>query len=575
MSLVPQAIPINDQQRLHYRLLLIVTMALTCASLLVDGSSMVLSLIANTLIITNGVAGWFSADADPWVQRPAVTATGLLIIQALLSMTSVWLGVPLLAILAQPGISVLILACLMTAVLALTIASEYHKYRPGGRALLRARRYYRVASGAALTSWLLLLLHPAMAGRYLETDRVYQGLLLLNSLLVALLLWQTWRARSHDRLLMSVAGLTGGLLLAHVSTEVVALFLVLPPSADGLHLITLTGLWCVLVAMSVLSLRRPVPPLPLLDEATIKPQASRNPETEATEAMAKQPSLVADYISLTKPRVLSLLLLTTLASMFITGEGSPSFSLILWTLLGGYLAAGGAGAINCAFDSDIDLLMGRTGRRPVPSGRISRHNALLFGLVLSLLAFVVLATFTTLLAAALSMVGVVYYAFVYTCLLKRHTWQNIVIGGGAGALPPLVGWAAVAGSLSLPAIVLFMIVFYWTPPHFWALALVKEKDYARAGVPMLPVVAGEHETRWQIFLYSCLMVAVTLLLTPLQAMGWIYLLLALLLGGLFLRYAWNVWRVGGQAHTWGLYKFSLLYLALLFVAMVVDRVVLG
>jgi protoheme IX farnesyltransferase len=194
---------------------------------------------------------------------------------------------------------------------------------------------------------------------------------------------------------------------------------------------------------------------------------------------------------------------------------------------------------------------------------------------LSVLSGVVFFVFTTPLAAVLALLGIVCYAFFYTRLLKKATWQNIVIGGGAGALPPLVGWAAVTGSLNLPAVILFMIVFYWTPPHFWALALVKEKDYARAGVPMLPVVAGERETRWQILLYSLLLVAITLLLAPLQAMGLLYLVLALVLGGVFLRYAWNVWHTGGQTHIWGLYKYSLLYLALLFSAMVLDRVLLA
>jgi protoheme IX farnesyltransferase len=261
--------------------------------------------------------------------------------------------------------------------------------------------------------------------------------------------------------------------------------------------------------------------------------------------------------------------------MFITGEGLPSLALVCWTMLGGYLAAGGAGAINCAFDKDIDINMGRTSRRPVPSNRISPRNAFVFGLVLSVLAFVILFVFTTPLAALLAVVGIVYYAVFYTRWLKPNTWQNIVIGGAAGALPPLVGWAAVTGSLSLPAVILFLIIFYWTPPHFWALALVKEKDYARAGVPMLPVVAGEAETRWQIWLYSLLMVVLTLLLTPLQAMGLLYLLLALVLGVIFMRYAWNVWRAGGQGNTWALYKYSLLYLALLFSSMVLDRMLLA
>lgn len=286
-------------------------------------------------------------------------------------------------------------------------------------------------------------------------------------------------------------------------------------------------------------------------------------------------SLLKDYISLTKPKVISLLLVTTVAAMYSTEAGQPTLWLVFWTVVGGYLAAGGAGAINCAFDADIDVHMGRTSRRPVPSGRIPADHALWFGLMLSILSVVVLWTFTTPLATLLSTLGIVYYAVFYTRWLKRKTWQNIVIGGGAGALPPLVGWTAVTGSFSIGAVLLFVIIYYWTPPHFWALALVKRKDYARAGVPMLPVVAGEEETRWQIIIYAAMMVGFSLLLTPLGAMGGIYVGLAGLLGAIFMRSAWRVWRCGDQPAIWGLYKYSLLYLALLFVAMVVDRAVLG
>jgi protoheme IX farnesyltransferase len=261
--------------------------------------------------------------------------------------------------------------------------------------------------------------------------------------------------------------------------------------------------------------------------------------------------------------------------MFITEAGIPSWWLVLWTMIGGYLAAGGAGAINCAFDSDIDVNMGRTSRRPVPSGRISPRAAFIFGAVLSILSIIVLWVFTTPLAAFFAFLGIVYYAYFYTGWLKRTTWQNIIIGGGAGAIPPLVGWTAVTGSVSLMAVVLFAIIFYWTPPHFWALALVKQKDYARAGVPMLPVVAGEAETRWQILVYSAIMMAVSLLPVAIGAMSWIYLLGAVLLGLRFMRDAWAVWRVGDQAAIWGLYKYSLLYLALLFAVMVADRLIIG
>jgi protoheme IX farnesyltransferase len=216
--------------------------------------------------------------------------------------------------------------------------------------------------------------------------------------------------------------------------------------------------------------------------------------------------------------------------------------------------------------------MGRTSLRPVPSGRIAPHHALWFGILTSALGFAILARYTTPLATLLALIGLLYYVLIYTLWLKRTTWLNIVIGGAAGAIPPLVGWAAVTGTLTLPAFLLFVIIFHWTPPHFWALALVRQKDYARAGVPMLPVVAGEEETRWQMLLYSLLMVCLTLLLTPLQAMGPLYLVLAFVFGGIFMHYAWNVWRTGSPSHIWGLYKYSLLYIALLFSSMVLDRV---
>jgi protoheme IX farnesyltransferase len=365
--------------------------------------------------------------------------------------------------------------------------------------------------------------------------------------------------------MLGLAGLAGGLVLAQATIETVwASSAQASTLTQGVHIPPTIILLGTLVVLSILALRRPIPAVA---------EASGRAQRRAAAA-EKQPTLLSDYISLTKPKVISLLLVTTLGAMFITGEGMPSVALVFWTLLGGYLAAGGAGAINCAFDKNIDVNMGRTSRRPVPSGRISPRNALLFGVALVALAFAVLATFTTMLAAVLAMVGVVYYAVIYTRWLKPNTWHNIVIGGGAGSLPPLVGWAAVTGTLTLPAVVLFLIIFYWTPPHFWALALVKEKDYARARVPMLPVVAGAEETRWQIWLYSLQMFALTLLPVALGAMGGIYLVAAVALGGLFLRDAWAVWRQGEQQHIWRLYKYSLLYLALLFAAMVLDRVVL-
>jgi protoheme IX farnesyltransferase len=235
--------------------------------------------------------------------------------------------------------------------------------------------------------------------------------------------------------------------------------------------------------------------------------------------------------------------------------------------------ASGSHALNCYFDKDLDVNMGRTSRRPIPSGRIPAWHAAVLGAALGVVAFIQLWLTVNPAAALLSFAGLLYYVFIYTLWLKRSSFNNIVIGGGAGAFPPLVGWAAVTGGVTPAALVLWLIVFYWTPPHFWALALIRQKDYARAGVPMLPVVAGDEETRWQIVLYSVQLVVITLLPTPFGMLGLPYLGLALLLGAIFLYYALRLRRLGTTASAWGLYKYSLLYLALLFVAMVLDRAV--
>jgi len=278
--------------------------------------------------------------------------------------------------------------------------------------------------------------------------------------------------------------------------------------------------------------------------------------------------VLADYATLTKPRVQSLLLFTTITTMYVAGD--PSLGLVALTCLGGALSAGGAGAINHYFDRDIDALMKRTADRPVPSGRVAPGNALAFGIALGVASFALLSLTVNVLAAALALSGLLGYVLVYTVWLKRTTPQNIVIGGAAGAVPPLVAWAAVTGSLDWSALYLFAIVFYWTPPHFWALSLLMKDEYERAGVPMLPVVRGETETRRQIVLYSVLLVAVTLLPFAGQLFDAAYLLAAMALGAAFLAMALHLRRHADRRSALRLYLFSLAYLALLFAAMVVD-----
>jgi heme o synthase len=277
---------------------------------------------------------------------------------------------------------------------------------------------------------------------------------------------------------------------------------------------------------------------------------------------------VSDYVELTKPKVQSLLLLTTITSMEIAG--SPSISKIALTCVGGYLSAGGAGAVNHYYDRDIDAQMARTASRPIPAGRVSPQAALVYGFVLSGLSFALLSLCVNLLAAVLALTGFVGYVLVYTVWLKRRTPQNIVIGGAAGAVPPLVGWSATRGSLSWTAVYLFAIVFYWTPPHFWSLSLLMKDEYEKVGVPMMPVVRGERETRRQILLYALLLYAVTQLPFCAGAFGGVYLGASMALGLLFIGGAVLLYRRADRRTALRLYLFSLLYLALLFGAMVLD-----
>lgn len=280
---------------------------------------------------------------------------------------------------------------------------------------------------------------------------------------------------------------------------------------------------------------------------------------------------LADYIALTKPRIISLLLIVTLVPMFLAGSEAPGGMLILWTMLGGFLAAGGANAINQFVDRDIDHVMVRTKRRPLPSGRMTPPQVLVFGIALSALSFGQLWLTVNLLAALLALGGIFYYVVIYTWLLKRSSTQNIVIGGAAGAVPPLVGWAAVANELSLLPIIMFLIVFYWTPPHFWALALMRQKEYRAAGVPMLPVVAGDRETHNQILLYSMLVLLISLAPVALLMLGPVYLMLSLIINGVLLQQAIAIRQKPTAQNIWRLYRYSLLHLALLFLAMGIDR----
>jgi protoheme IX farnesyltransferase len=286
--------------------------------------------------------------------------------------------------------------------------------------------------------------------------------------------------------------------------------------------------------------------------------------------MARPLAVAGDYVRLTKPRIISLLLVTTAGAMFVAAGGVPDGWLLFWTMVGGYLAAGGANAINHYIDRDIDGRMRRTTERPVVAGRVAPGRALAFGIALGALSALVLGLAANWLAAGLALLGLVLYVGVYTLWLKRTSVHNIVIGGSAGAVPPLVGWAAVTGHLGLSAWLLFAIVFYWTPPHFWALALMLERDYAAAGIPMLPVVRGVPETKRQILLWTLVMIGVSILPVASGVAGVTYLVSALALGAIFLALAALLARDSGIGWARATFHYSLLYLALIFVALVAD-----
>ena len=357
--------------------------------------------------------------------------------------------------------------------------------------------------------------------------------------------WQAWKHRHLAEGLGPLAIATAVVFVAQVLVGAANPLTGFSPWALGAHPAVASLLWCCTVAMTIIAWH---PSLP-----------SR--------------AMVADLVALTKPQIMSLLLLTTLGGMFLATRGVPSFGLLAATLIGGAAASGGASALNHYFDRDIDDLMRRTKRRPLPSRRVPDEWAIGLGIALNLFAFAVLALFTNIVAAILALTGTLFYIFVYTLWLKRTTVQNIVIGGAAGAIPPLVGWAAVTGSLDLEAWLLFAIVFFWTPAHFWALALLIRDDYERAGVPMLPVVRGEEATAWGIFTYALSLTPLSMLLFLGGGLGFLYLVAAIALGLVFVGLSVRLLRAAAarrRAIARGIYLYSLLYLALLFVAIMVD-----
>ena len=373
------------------------------------------------------------------------------------------------------------------------------------------------------------------------------------SVMMLWLLLAAWKSHREQRVLLPLVTVTATLFFGEALIGAAQASGGYPVHLMILHGFTAVSLWFGLGALALVSALRPPVPMDY-------------PRLGFRQRFK-------DFLTLTKPIVVLLLLATTLTALLAGWGGWPPLTLVLWTLLGGALAAGGSSALNQFIDRDLDKNMQRTENRPIPAGRMYPAEGLAFALALCLLSYYVLASFVNLVAAVLSLAGIVYYVLIYSIWLKKATVQNIVIGGGAGAIPPMVGWAAATGRVDLSSILLFALVFFWTPPHFWALAIVRRQDYARAGVPMLPVVRGETETRRQIWVYTLELVAVSLLLPVFKLSGTIYLVSAILLGLWMIWGAWRVWKREGNKVAHQMYRWTSMYLLFIFIAFMVDAMV--
>jgi protoheme IX farnesyltransferase len=440
----------------------------------------------------------------------------------------------------------------------------------------------------ATSQWIVFPDWPLMNGTLFPavTDAnsanvLHRWIAIIVGLIVAAVLVAALRLRPRTGPIVRLAAVAAVLFPIQAVVGGLQILTGLAGWTQTLHLAFGAVIWALLVAVvaiSYLEARTAPADVAALDLQTGAADGAGSPRSRKDTIRA--------YVALTKPRIIELLLVTTVPAMVLATRAVPGIQLghwawlTVWTLIGGTLAAGSANAINCYIDRDIDELMNRTRRRPLPAHEVDPARAVVFGLALGAVAFAVLAFFVNLLAAFLGLLAIAFYVVVYTIFLKRSTPQNIVIGGAAGALPPVIGWAAVTGNVGVPALLLFALVFYWTPPHFWALSLRIRRDYAAAGIPMLPVVRGIPETTRQIGLYTILMVAISLILFAVARMGPIYLAAAVILGALFLRQAWQLWRRGAseEESTAGairLYRYSISYLTLLFAAIAVDALVMS
>jgi protoheme IX farnesyltransferase len=504
---------------------------------------------------------------------PAV-ALALVVAQALLGAVTVFVELDAWAVTAHLGMAQAFLAALVVLALLLTVRdlgiagrgaptslSPIAVTAAGAIYLLMLSGAYTATTAAAWAcpEW------PACHGNYLPTGAspvdihlLHRWLAVIAIIAVGAVVVSAWRARRGTPVLLGLAGAAAALMFAQVFVGAANIWFELNSWVRVAHLGVATLIWAALIGVVVLDRALPAE---AIDASSSSP--ARRPAR----------AIVADYVEATKPGVMILLLLTTLAAMIAGAVGLPPLRILVWTLVGGALSAGGAAAINQYIDRDIDAIMTRTRTRPIPAGRVAPVQFAIYGVVLTVLSVLVLTAFVSPLVALITLSGNVFYVFVYTLWLKRSTPQNIVIGGAAGSVPPVAGWAAVTGGIAAPAILMFWLIFLWTPPHFWALALFKRGDYAAAGVPMLPAVRGDAETRKQILLYSLLMVGASLLFVPFGGAGALYAVAATAFGGWFIYRAALLYRSHADRDARRLFFYSIQYLGLIFLALVVDRLV--
>jgi protoheme IX farnesyltransferase len=537
------------------------------------------------VLLLIGIIAW--ARKDRALLTMAIAAPLLLAVQIVLGGLTVLWKLPPQIITAHLGVALAIFA------VVITIAVLSGRPAPGKEHPAKTRTFAQLAISNALLVYILMLLGSYVTGseaglaclgwplctpaswavsNHLANINILHRVFAVFVGLV--MLWTVIAALRRRRVApgQAIVGLVGGVLF--VCQAIVGGLIVLlkePAFVAGLHLALATAVWGTLVLLAALASNQ-LRATPQQQEIE-KMEQAEGESAEAKKDIGVVQQTIANYVDLMKPHVTVLLLGVTAAAMSIANQGLPPLVLVIPTLLGGAMAAGSANCINCYIDRDIDQVMGRTQRRSLPSGRVEPRQALVFGIILGVASFIIFTAFVNLLSAVLACSAILFYVFVYTLWLKRSTVQNIVIGGAAGAVPVLVGWAAVTNSLGLPAIWLFAIIFFWTPPHFWALSLLIQKDYEKAGIPMLPVVKGEAETRRQILLYSLLLLALTLVLFAMGIMGYFYLTGAVILGSGLVYLAIRLWR--DQSKKWArtLFWYSNMYLAALFAIMVLDRVI--